>query len=230
MVVDIDLTQGSSSDSEGFSTQNSSRQQESPTAAAGIFQNRFDFPRTSATHAHRTTPRDPISPPPIKRPSGNSISQAQTPVTLPVHAPNPASRAQSYSATVVSTADNARDMARLSGVGVSTGSQQVTPPLELHPVKVLQPTQDATPKVVQTPRKSDWNVHRIVDSLNTFRQDIKDGHAQLAAYIIDSTEATERRVHTGKDLFASLSDKPVVEKLEESMRVKFKVPCPHLSA
>ncbi|KAL6413652.1 hypothetical protein AUP68_03173 [Ilyonectria robusta] len=227
MVVDIDLTQGSSSDSEGFSTQNSSRQQESPTAASGLFQNRFDFPRTSATHAHRITPRDPISPP-IKRPIGNSISQAQTPVTLPVHAPNPASRAPSYSATVVSTADNARDMARLSGVGVITGSQQVTPPLELHtakvvqPTKVVQPPQDATPKVVQTPRKSDWNVHRIVDSLNTFRQDIKDGHAQLAAYIIDSTEATERRVHTGKDLFASFSNKPVVEKLEESMRVKFK--------
>ncbi|KAF7546232.1 hypothetical protein G7Z17_g8578 [Cylindrodendrum hubeiense] len=222
MVVDIDLTQGSSSDSEGFPTENFSHLQESPTAAAGLFPHLNRFDRTSTTHIHRGPLRPPISPPPIKRPSGTIISQAHTLIPLPLQAPTPTSRAPSSSVTAVSAADDARDMARLSGVGVSTGSQQVTPPLELHPVKARQPAQDATPKAVQTPRKSDWSVRRIVDSLNTFRQDIKNGHAQLAAYIIDSTEATERRVHTGTDLFASLSTKPVVEKPDESMRVKFK--------
>ncbi|KAH7113350.1 hypothetical protein EDB81DRAFT_825133 [Dactylonectria macrodidyma] len=225
MMVDVDLTLGSSSDSESFPAGNLPSQPESPTAAAGIFQNRFDsLPRTFTNLSHRSTPRAPISPPPLNgRPDGTNTPQPQASIPPSLNAPIPALRPPPASATAFFTPDVTRDMTRLSGVGVSIGSQQVTPPLELHPVKVQQPAQDATPKALQTPRKSDWSVRRIVDSLRTFQQDIKNSHAQLAAYIIDSTEATERRVHTGTDLFASLNAKPDLEKPAESMRVKFKV-------
>ncbi|KPM37353.1 hypothetical protein AK830_g9206 [Neonectria ditissima] len=238
----IDLTEDATDDSEASLTSPSSqfltRLLRSPTEAAGIFLPRLDSlpvrSSPSVSLSHRTAiARAPVSPPPLRRPSSITFSQPQTPIVLPAQAiaPAPAPRAPLFAATTNPVADNARDMARLSGVVVSTGSQQVTPPLELQPSKARQPAKDATPKdatpraeipLAETPRKLHWDVRRIADSLNIFRQDIKDGHAQLATYIIDSTEATERRVHSGTDLFAGLSTKPLQDAADETMRVKFK--------
>ncbi|KAH6900249.1 hypothetical protein B0T10DRAFT_393089 [Thelonectria olida] len=123
-------------------------------------------------------------------------------------------------------------MPPLPGIGVSAGSQQVTPPVELPPTKTRQPVKVTTPKArqpvkvttpkAQTPRKLGWDVPRIVDSLKTFQQDIKNQHAELTSYLIDSTRATERRVQTGTDLFAGLKAKPSEAKTDASMGVKFK--------
>ncbi|KAH6949042.1 hypothetical protein BKA56DRAFT_716317 [Ilyonectria sp. MPI-CAGE-AT-0026] len=67
-----------------------------------------------------------------------------------------------------------------------------------------------------------WSVERIVDELTTYLQDINKYHAQLAAYIIESTEPTERRVYTGVDHFAGLNSIPAVAKKDKSMGVKFR--------
>ncbi|KAK7408769.1 hypothetical protein QQX98_009067 [Neonectria punicea] len=230
----IDLTQDASDESEATpaspTSQILSLPQVSPTAAAGIFLPRLDcLPVRSSPNASVTSiAKAPASPPPLRRLNPITFSQPQTPIALPVPAPVSAPRAPSFPATTNPGADNAHDMARLSSVVVSTGSQQVTPPLEVHPTKTRQPPKDPTPTPkdptpkVETPRKMQWNVRRIADSLNIFRQDIKDGHAQLATYIIDSTEATEHRVHNGADLFAGLSAKPMQDTAHETMRVKFK--------
>jgi hypothetical protein len=114
-------------------------------------------------------------------------------------------------------------MARLSGVGpTNPPPRQVTPPLERHSPKQSQQTK-ATPPKYQTPRKPEWDVAGIARTLTTFRQDIKDGHARMTSYIIESTKATERRVHTGNDLFAGLASKPVPAQKGETMRIRFKV-------
>ncbi|KAG7404569.1 Histone-lysine N-methyltransferase EZH1 [Fusarium oxysporum f. sp. raphani] len=51
---------------------------------------------------------------------------------------------------------------------------------------------------------------------------IKDGHARMTSYIIESTKPVERRVLTCKDLFAGLSSKPTLADEADTMRIKFK--------
>jgi hypothetical protein len=114
-------------------------------------------------------------------------------------------------------------MPRLSGVrSPNLGHRQVTPTLEYHSPKATKNAKAISPKY-QTQRKPEWDISRIVQALTTFRQDIKDGHARMTSYIIESTKATERRVLTGNDLFAGLSSNPASSDEAETMRIKFKV-------
>ncbi|KAI5467293.1 hypothetical protein BGZ63DRAFT_419009 [Mariannaea sp. PMI_226] len=205
----------------------------------------------TATHSSPTTDPDgsrlstraPISPPPIKR-STNIDPRGPPRKVLPMvfshlfHAPSSTAPVRPPP-----PAANAREMAEFSGARISTGSQQVTPPLDTHPRQAPQPVKVTTPKArqsikittpkarqpvktttprIQTPQKLSWDVPRIVESLQSFQQDIKNQHAQLTAYLIDSTEATERRVHTGDDLFAGLKPNPSESRTNNSMGVKFK--------
>lgn len=80
-----------------------------------------------------------------------------------------------------------------------------------------------TPKG-QTFARPEWDVDRIEDALNGFRRDIRDDHSQMTGYIIDSVEARENRRHSGADLFANVSSKPVAQDEATTMKVKFKVP------
>ncbi|KAJ4223239.1 hypothetical protein NW757_014385 [Fusarium falciforme] len=113
-------------------------------------------------------------------------------------------------------------MPRLFGVrSHDLGHRQVTPTFEYHSPKATKNAKAISPKY-QTLRKPEWDISRIVQALTTFRQDIKDGHARMTSYIIESTKATERRVLTGNDLFAGLSSNPASSDEAETMRIKFK--------
>lgn len=175
--------------------------------------------RKSPSSHHQSIGRGPISPPALKRSSASAINQPDHHAVLAAPASAPPD---------VDT-ENVREMAKLSGLGVvGKFSQQMTPPATSHPSKPRQTTKPTTPKA-QTPKKQAWDVAKIVESLTSFRQDIKDGHAELATYMIDSTVATERRVLSGPDLFANVNKSPVVEEKGRTMRVKFKVSqyCPY---
>lgn len=180
-----------------------------------------------AANIHRGTICRPISPPQLKRPAAGNTSQGGNTSFEPVRSVPAVARAGSKTTPTKSGFDNATDMARLSGVGPTNPPlRQVTPPLERHSPKSGQQTK-ATPPKYQTPRKPEWDVAGIARTLTTFRQDIKDGHARMTSYIIESTKATERRVHTGHDLFAGLVSKPVPAQKGETMRIRFKVMALH---
>ncbi|KAF4972698.1 hypothetical protein FZEAL_9552, partial [Fusarium zealandicum] len=164
----------------------------------------------------------PISPPPLRRPAAGNTSQGGKPSSEPARSITPTIRVEPKVTPADVILDHAPDMARLSRVGApKSGPRQVTPPFEHGPSKQSQHG-NGTAANYQTPRKPDWNVHRIAQELTAFRQDIKDGHARMTSYIIESTKATERRVLAGKDLFAGLSSKPVPAQKGETMRIKFK--------
>lgn len=80
---------------------------------------------------------------------------------------------------------------------------------------------NSTSRVYPPPRP--WTVTAVADRLTTLRQDIRNGHAQLAAFMIESTHATERRVHQGKDLFANIAPPQVAEQGADTVKIKFKV-------
>ncbi|KAJ4237198.1 hypothetical protein NW759_000319 [Fusarium solani] len=225
----VDLTL-ESSDSEGhaihsriFPPQRSSPHlsQRAETTTA-----RFDLDpfagRPSVTNIHHGTIRRPISPPQLKRPVVANTSQGGNTSFEPARSVPAVARPAPKTTSTSPSVDNATDMARLSGVGpTNPPPRQVTPPLERHSPKQSQQTK-ATPPKYQTPRKPEWDVAGIARTLTTFRQDIKDGHARMTSYIIESTKATERRVHTGNDLFAGLASKPVPAQKGETMRIRFK--------
>ncbi|KAF4465493.1 polycomb group medea [Fusarium albosuccineum] len=219
----IDLTL-ESSDSEGHPSRYSRPSQ--PTIRAETTSARFDLDpfagRPPLGNIHHGASRAPISPPRLKRPPTISSGQGSHLSFDPARQAAPAIRLGPKAPTSNPGTDNAPDMARLSGVGApNPGPRQVTPPFEHHPPKP-SPQVKATPPKYQTPRKPEWDVAGIARALNTFRQDIKDGHARMTSYIIESTKPIERRVLTGKDLFAGLGSKPVQSEKDETMRIKFK--------
>ena len=81
------------------------------------------------------------------------------------------------------------------------------------------------------------NVDELVDRLATYRSDMKKTHGLLAKHTIETTRPTERRVHTGQDLFADLSSPTPKDQGQEegqdnddsndevAWRIKFKVRC-----
>jgi hypothetical protein len=159
----------------------------------------------------------PISPP-QKRPGQSSFHSFE-----PSRPSQPTFRPVQKVTTSNGKSDDAQDMARSSGVRhPNLGHQQAMPSSEHHSPKAIQHVKAISPEY-HTPRKSEWDVSRIVQALTTFRQDIKDGHARMTSYIIESTKPVGRRVLTGKDLFAGLSSKPTLADEADTMRIKFKV-------
>ncbi|KAM5367678.1 hypothetical protein ACJZ2D_009879 [Fusarium nematophilum] len=230
--VVVDLTQPS--DESGSNS--SLHQEEYPTFLGIRLAPQIHAPRSDTTTArfdlnpsyssfgtiHHASSRGPISPPRRKRPAVANTSQHSPHSSEPARPPQSAASSGQKAATADADSDNAQDMARLSGVGApNLGHRQVTPPLEHHSPKASQPSKAPSPKY-HTPRKPEWDVPRIARALTAFRQDIKDGHARMTSYIIESTKATERRILTGGDLFAGLSSKPVSAEKGETMRIKFK--------
>ncbi|KAK2469722.1 hypothetical protein H9L39_18537 [Fusarium oxysporum f. sp. albedinis] len=158
----------------------------------------------------------PISPP-QKLPGQSSFHSFE-----PSRPSQPTFRPVQKVTTSNGKSDDAQDMARSSGVRhPNLGHQQAMPSSEHHSPKVIQNAKAISPEY-HTPRKPEWDVSRIVQALTTFRQDIKDGHARMTSYIIESTKPVERRVLTGKDLFAGLSSKPTLADEADTMRIKFK--------
>ncbi|KAK2590245.1 hypothetical protein QQS21_012076 [Conoideocrella luteorostrata] len=90
-----------------------------------------------------------------------------------------------------------------------------------------QPTPEAmavnrmTPRA-QTASNVDWTVRKIITQLNACRQDIREGHSRLTTYILESTKATERRIHHGPDLFANVQTQPTEEQKGKTIRIKSK--------
>jgi hypothetical protein len=159
----------------------------------------------------------PISPP-QKRPGQSSFHSFE-----PSRPSQPTFRPVQKVTTSNGKSDDAQDMARSSGVRhPNLGHQQAMPSSEHRSPKAIQHVKAISPEY-HTPRKPEWDVSRIVQALTTFRQDIKDGHARMTSYIIESTKPVERRVLTGKDLFAGLSSKPTLADEADTMRIKFKV-------
>ncbi|KJZ77443.1 hypothetical protein HIM_03167 [Hirsutella minnesotensis 3608] len=74
----------------------------------------------------------------------------------------------------------------------------------------------------QKAHDNEWTVAKIAAHLTRFRQDVKDGHSRLAAYAIESTTTTERRIAHGTDLFGRTDLTPASEKSATTMRVKVK--------
>ena len=73
-------------------------------------------------------------------------------------------------------------------------------------------------------------VEEIAARLNSMRQEMRRDHGLLAKHTIETTQATDRRVHTGKDLFAdfvsqSRDARPETTGVENgrTWRIKFKV-------
>ncbi|KAJ4176054.1 hypothetical protein NW755_014631 [Fusarium falciforme] len=160
----------------------------------------------------------PVSPPQKRPGQGQSSFHSFE----PPHPSQPTFRSAQKATTSNDEWDDAQDMPRLSGVrSPNLGRRQVTPTLEYHSPKATKNAKAISPKY-QTLRKPEWDISRIVQALTTFRQDIKDGHARMTSYIIESTKATERRVLTGNDLFAGLSSNPASSDEAETMRIKFK--------
>ncbi|XP_044719999.1 SET domain-containing protein [Hirsutella rhossiliensis] len=137
--------------------------------------------------------RGPISPPPLRR-----------------------SRASPAAAVMLdSLSDKGQSPA------LCPGTPPPPPPLSLPDFWAPQAVDCGTP-TAQTDSNVEWTIPEIAEQLNHFRQDVKDGHSQLTAYIIESTTATERRVHHGPDLFAAVKVAPVPEKKGTTMRIKSK--------
>ncbi|EGU73694.1 hypothetical protein FOXB_15795 [Fusarium oxysporum f. sp. conglutinans Fo5176] len=114
---------------------------------------------------------------------------------------------------------DAQDIEKTSGVRYpNLGHQQAMPSSGHHSPEATQ----YIGRVYHSPQKPEWDVYRIVQALTIFCQDIKDGHARMTSYIIESTKPMERRVLTGKDLFAGLSSKPALADEVDTMRIKFK--------
>jgi hypothetical protein len=164
--------------------------------------------------------RPPLSPPPLKRlsdASATSVSVGRmdpSPSNLSTH-PSPQ---HSLTSRDENTNIMTRPLRTSSGVKLL---QQVTPPSS-HLGKDRQESQNLTPKK-QTPKKSDWDVDSIAESLKAFSQDIKTAHRQLCAYIIDTTKPIDRRIQTGTDLFAGARLEPVEEEKDVTLKIKFKV-------
>ncbi|KAF4589488.1 SET domain protein [Ophiocordyceps camponoti-floridani] len=70
--------------------------------------------------------------------------------------------------------------------------------------------------------RDDLTVSDVAEQLQSFRNEVRQDHSQFVAYIIESAKVTERRVHHGTDLFASLKSTPVPGKTATSVRFKFK--------
>ncbi|KAJ0131055.1 Phosphoglycerate kinase [Fusarium oxysporum f. sp. albedinis] len=156
--------------------------------------------------------------PPQKRPGQSSFHSFE-----PSRSSQPTFWPAQKATTSHGKSDDAQDIARSSGVRhPNLGHQQVMPSSEHHSPKATQHIK-AISSEYHTPRKPEWDVSRIVQALTTFRQDIKNGHARMMSYIIESTKPMERRVLTGKDLFAGLSSKPALADEADTMRIKFKV-------
>lgn len=79
-----------------------------------------------------------------------------------------------------------------------------------------------TPKG-QTGSNVEWTLDEVKTRLSSYWQDVRDGHSQLTGYILETTKATDRRVHRGVDLFANVQIPSVPEKKGTTMRVKSKV-------
>jgi hypothetical protein len=157
--------------------------------------------------------RGPISPPPLRR--------------QPDAAP-----AQSNLASLFSTSfggvttpsmpegSSTRDVSIETNVNMP---RQTTPP---PPSSRLPPDSRAingvTPKA-QTNSNINWTASDIVGQLNSYRKDVKEGHARLTGYILESTKATERRTQHGADLFANIQSPLSSEKGSTTMRIKSKV-------
>ncbi|ENH61360.1 Histone-lysine N-methyltransferase EZH2 [Fusarium oxysporum f. sp. cubense race 1] len=191
----IDLTGDSDSDYEPHSLVPLNRNNTTTARFTPNFS--ISSERPSSTNA-------PVSPPKLNRSTSSIAASQDKQPSASAEPPRPASSVLKLSqkvTTITANSDDAQSMAKLSSVTASNlASRQVTP----------TPEKDASKSTQQT------------KPLTQFRQDIKDGHSRMTSYIIESTKPNERRVLTGKNLFAGLTNKPVPSKKGETMRIKSK--------
>ena len=178
--------------------------------------------RSSSKSMFSGSTRRPISPPPLKRsPSGTAYGSG-TLFDLAGDAKLVDASSTNVDAEVSMTTDaEARHVETdesmvwtVSRPVIDISSPQRSLP-EQQPLAV-----NSTPKA-QMFGSSGWSVAKIAEELRRFRQEVKDGHARLTTYMIESTKASEWRVQSGKDLFANIKIQPNTEK--QGMRAKFKV-------
>ncbi|KAJ6442974.1 putative enhancer of zeste 2 isoform a [Purpureocillium lavendulum] len=161
--------------------------------------------------------RAPISPPPLRRTPGG------TPITFDPQHPALGKTCTASPAAAATVADAGRARASMSA---RRPSNSMSGPGTPHSSATPRHLTHSSPSM-RTPRGSEdldsnWTVFEVADQLEHFRQDIRDGHGRLTAYILESTKATERRIHHGKDLFAGVSAEPLKQKTDETMRIKLK--------
>lgn len=100
----------------------------------------------------------------------------------------------------------------------TTMSRAISPP----PLGRPNPNTIGTGKEKPKMSSMDWTVPKMVDRLNACRQDMVRTYGKLARHAIESTKATDRRVHTGKDLFADLSLNSSSKQKNETLRIRIK--------
>ncbi|PNY29628.1 Histone-lysine N-methyltransferase EZH2 [Tolypocladium capitatum] len=158
-----------------------------------------------------TASRRPISPPPLQRPSGD-------------HSPVDSSRASPESGIVDGVGE--RPQPHMSRTGAEADMFRPCTPTPT-PTSATQRNwdrrnvSDGTPTAQADPNV-ELTIPEIAAHLVQFRQDVRDDHSQLTAYILESTKARERRVHHGTDLFAGVNIGFVPGTESTIMRVKFK--------
>ena len=179
--------------------------------------------RSSSKSLFSGTTRRPISPPPLKRSPSGTAHGSGTLSDLSGNAKLVDASSTSVDAEVSRTTDAEARHVGIDESMVWTVSRPVidTPSpqrslSEQQPLAVV----NSTPKA-QMFGSSGWSVAKIAEELRRFRQEVKDGHARLTTYMIESTKASEWRVQSGKDLFANIKIQPNTEK--QGMRAKFKV-------
>ncbi|OAA46864.1 SET domain protein [Metarhizium rileyi] len=105
--------------------------------------------------------------------------------------------------------------------GLSMTRHTTPPPVPSHRGSEAPAINGTTPNAQRDPT-FEWTTPGIINWLNTCRRDVKEGHARLTGYILESTKVADRRIHHGKDLFANVRASVYPEKKSTTMRIKFK--------
>jgi hypothetical protein len=181
------------------------------------------FARISLSSAQGGSSRRPISPPPLKRTStGAASTNGMSPDPSSVMTPSSdvatfdkrLSPAEAWKSDVRSRAPAIEGSPSLSHL-----SHRSTP-ISPHRTHGQQGVESAM-RTARSPASHEWTVPQIAERLTQLYQKVKNDHAKLTNYVIESTKASEWRVQSGHDLFAGISMQPSTEK--QGIRAKFKV-------
>ncbi|KAG5997079.1 hypothetical protein E4U43_002739 [Claviceps pusilla] len=198
-----------------------------PAQQAQQAQAATSLPQLDVVGHHHTL--DTIRPGPLRRSSDPVLHRVQHVATMSSNSPPTSgltnghgtyeSPAPSPSSFVGSgSATNHPDVPSLS-TPTQPAAAQSAPATE---VAAINGTTAEAQTEAETEADTEWTMDKIVTRLQAGRRDIRERHARLTGYIIESTKPVDRRVHTGPDLFANIRSPPVAEDKRVTMRVKFK--------
>lgn len=177
------------------------------------------FGNRRPSHRQSNFGRAAISPPPLRRQPDAAPDHSHRTQPLPTSFGRDSASSALHGVCDNSLGDDFSETAL-------SMARHTTPPLPPPPSSHLSseaPAINGTTPKAQTDSIADWTIPKIISQLNTCRQDVKEGHAKLTGYILESTKVTERRIRHGRDLFANVRTPVLTEKKSTTMRIKSKV-------